>query len=235
MKKLIAVTALVVVWFLYSNQAFAGVFIDTFDNPDQSKENWVAPVNGNPKFVEGRYEIEAEGDENTVSVLVQEIEIETEDGMILEVVGEDMGDARANNFFICFAYVNETEMYIGGPFVGGMQTWNVIHINPQIRAWPNNFIGTPEVLGPNIQYNLRLEIHGDTVEVYGGEVGLPIEKKVEWTFDGGMPVGRIGLGGTNNRARFDDFKVSGPNVPSSAVKPGGKLVSAWGEIKKSYK
>lgn len=229
MRKLIIFLAVLVVWSLCSGQAFAGTFIDTFDNPDQSKDNWEAPINGIPTFVDGRYDIEADGDINTVSLLV--VDIQTEDGMILEVVGEDMGDARANNFFICFAYISETEMYIAGPFVGGMQTWNVIQIDPQVRAWPNNMAEAADVMGINILYNLRVEIHGNTVEVYGSEVGQPIEKKLEHVFDGGVPVGRIGIGGTNNRARFDDFKVTGANVPDSAVDPSDKLASTWGEIK----
>jgi len=78
-------------------------------------------------------------------------------------------------------------------------------------------------------YRLKVTVKGNLVEcVIDG-------KQVSEFQDGLYPSGKVGISVDGVVAMFDDFVVTGPEIPNSetgfAVNPQAKLATAWGRIK----
>ncbi len=82
----------------------------------------------------------------------------------------------------------------------------------------------------------KLSVHGKhlTFWVNGKQVLDPITLEPLHGFPE-FPTGRIGLGLANYTARFDNLKITGPNIPNQgglSVTPRKKLAITWASLKK---
>jgi hypothetical protein len=153
----------------------------------------------------------------------------------MEVTERDMGGSWSNGYII-FAYVDDATIYYAGARIG-RSNWSTE--KSALAGGEQNFL---QVADPRIQANqtiiprYRVAIEGDDVVIYAEEEpeSGKWEEKSRVTMPGGMPVGGIGLANEQAITDFDDFVVSGPEVKDGgklAVKPAGKLATAWGRIK----
>lgn len=83
---------------------------------------------------------------------------------------------------------------------------------------------------------LKLSVHGKhlTFWINGKQVLDPITLEPLHGFPD-LPMGRIGLGLANYTARFDNLKITGPNIPNQgglSVTPRKKLAMTWASLKK---
>jgi len=129
------------------------------------------------------------------------INTETQD-MTIDVDAKDLGTGTYQNFYIVFAYDEANrKAYWAGARVGG-NMWSIEEIDIDTGAW-SYLASTPETINTNTWYSLKVIVSGDTVTLYADG-----SEKVSYTFPGGMPVGKVGLGGHNNHVHFDDFSVN---------------------------
>ncbi|MBM3236875.1 DUF1080 domain-containing protein [Candidatus Poribacteria bacterium] len=75
-------------------------------------------------------------------------------------------------------------------------------------------------------YKVKFQLKGNQYTVW-----LEGQKILDFQFDEGAPKGKVGLGVYLGHIEFDDFKIDGPGIPSSEVKPSGKLATTWGRMK----
>ncbi len=80
---------------------------------------------------------------------------------------------------------------------------------------------------PDTWYKFKLEVVGNKFNCYlDDELMFKLEdtkNTYSW--------GRIGFRMWNSHARYDDLDIRGPGIPGAAVNPGGKITTAWGQIK----
>jgi len=171
-----------------------------FDDFNDGNDNGWTVKSGTWQVVGGEY---AETGSPAETAAVSLINNTTAD-MTIGVKGKDTGAGAWRNFFIVFAYDE----------AGGKVYWAGARIpNKPPEAWAIEEIDL--VTGARVQlarvqdslsagtwYDLRVKLSGDTVTLYADGA-----EKVSYTFPGGMPSGRIGLGGQNNAAYFDDFVI----------------------------
>jgi hypothetical protein len=225
-------------------------------NPAATLRDWEI-ISGDWAFRGGWWEVQSRGDTPGIAVIKEEVAkplgLFTHDGMICEVTFEIL--AEQGNQFIIFAYSPEVDKdYVfqaGQRAEGAPGRWSIerMHIHPDNanRFRAAEFFGFKkdgDVRGKR-EFRFKLEIQGDTIITYHNDKELN-----QFTFGedrpnfepGGaaqlarllalirkMPVGRIGLSNLNAHTRFQNFKISGPDIRS--VESMSKLATSWGRIK----
>jgi len=221
--------------FVCTGIIFADEFFDDFENPAQSKEVWEV-VQRDWVFEDGYCWAPGAGGLTTVPMLL--LDIEVEDGMVLEAQCSDKGDGNWSNFAIIYGYEEEDLAWSAGAGVGNNQ-WRMFQFTPESSkggAWGVDFVGGVAVDTPFIAgewYNIRIEIDGANITMSASS-----EPESEDLDEGNLctlpdpPKGRIGLGSAGASPMFNWFRVTGRNVLNLfSVEPGGKLATSWGEIK----
>ena len=216
----------------------AGIFFDDFENTARSKEVWEV-VQRDWVFEDGYCWAPGAGGLTTVPLLL--LDIDAEDGMVLEAQCSDKGDGNWQNFAIIYGYEEEDLAWAAGAGVGNNQ-WRMFKFTPvasQGGAWGSDFVGgvpvdTPLIVGE--WYNIRIEIDGADITLSASS-----EPESEDLDEGNLctlpdpPRGRIGLGSAGASPMFNWFRVTGPSVSDLfPVEPGGKLAANWGGIKSEY-
>ncbi|MCK4429408.1 MAG: fibronectin type III domain-containing protein, partial [Candidatus Aenigmarchaeota archaeon] len=148
----------------------------------------------------------------------------TTQDMIIEVNANDQGTGSAENFWIVFADVSDTESYRIGARVGG-DYWCIENTSRTGNS-RSTITSLDETIDTNTWYNLKAITSGNNIKLYVDDI-----LKINYTFSA-MPSGKIGLAIANSHAHFDNFKltkliadnnytdtsaqdVSGPNTPSA--------------------
>lgn len=227
-------TSTVIVTALWCLNALGGTRTYTFDDDS----GWEA-VTGEYEVKDGEFLYTApptNGPLMGVVLLKEEEGVDTRDVEYIEVRGMDRNGPSAKNLAVFFGYDEDAgKAYFAGPFVGGMQQWIFADMTLPDNNWTSrggSIVTVPDKLGPDIWYRIRIEFKDDSATLYGAEEGEPLEERVTLEFPDGKPRGRIGIGGCDSVSKFDNFVVSGANVPSLAVELSStKLAIAWAEIK----
>lgn len=221
-------TLLVILLSLSTPVSSAGERVYTFDDMDA----W--------EVITGKWEVKdgefySTGSTNSmcgIALLKEEEGVRTEELEYIAVKGYDLGTGAWQNLFIIFGYnEKEAQYYLAGPFVGGRQKWAFDPIDIKTHKRGGELAGAADKLAPKVWYNVKVVFEGDTAILYGGEEGKKLEKRTSYTFPGGIPKGRVGLGASNSENKFDDFVVAGPGISPLAVQPHGKLAALWGKLK----
>ena len=104
----------------------------------------------------------------------------------------------------------------------------VVRINNIVAGtWQQNQnINMPFSL--NEWYDLKVIVKEDNYQIF-----VDGKKIQEYDREAAVDTGFLGLKTVTTEAFFDDFKVTGPNVPDfgSPVECAGKLAATWGQIK----
>lgn len=215
---------------LFTPKVFGEERLYDFPNDDA----W-EPISDIWAIIDGEYVVTTGGRNNAgIAVLKESEGIDIRNVESIEVMGFDLGNGSRKNIFIMFGFdENNAEMYGIGPFVGA-DDWRLMVIDTENRIWRvgNWIVQHDEPLHPGRWYHVKLEFDGDTVILYGAEGDDDLEEKLRHEFPGGIPSGRIGIGGIGSNVKFDDFRVTGPGVNNLAiVEPEDKLPMAWGKVK----
>jgi len=90
-----------------------------------------------------------------------------------------------------------------------------------------------KLLEPNKWYNIRLEIKGKEITLFGSSEpeGKNLNETNVYKMDK-KPEGRVGLGAAGASPMFNEVRVTGKSV--KAVKTKNKLAMAWCKIKSDY-
>ena len=170
------------------------VFADNF-NWDQIKGTWASE-----KIEETGEIVYVEKSTSKKKPAFSLVDITTQD-MTIEVKANDQGEGSYQNFFIVFAYdeANKTA-YLAGARADDDQ-WTIEQRN--IKGSGKKLAYIPETVNAGTWYDLKVVVSGNTVTLYADGV-----EKLSYTFSSGIPSGRIGLGGINNQAYFDDYIVT---------------------------
>lgn len=249
MKLMVFASAFLILVFICSPLAQAGKFSWELADQKSTLRDWEV-ISGNRTFKDGWWEVNSTEAQPGIAVVKENVAkklgLYTHDGMICEVTFEDLGDGAWKNQYIIFAYapdVDKDHVFQAGQRVG-QGNWAIERMGIPGRAArvEEHFLRAAggaqgrDAVGPNIQYNFKLEIKGDTIITYNNnkeQIKFTIgEDKPEMAalnqFDK-MPVGRIGISNESAHGHFKDFRVSGPDV--LIVEPIGKLATTWGSIK----
>jgi hypothetical protein len=228
MSKLLCVLNSFCFIILLVSSAFGGERVYDFSNDDA----WEA-ISATWEIVDGEY-VKTDPDTSTAGVAVLKASegIDTKDVETIEVMAWDLGTGPWQNLTIVFGFdESEPLSYQAGPFVGGAQAWRVQTFNSANRSGIATVQTVGDTLGPGKWYHIKVVFEGDTAILYGAEEGKDLEEKTRYDFPQGKPSGRIGLGGNGANAKYDNFKVTGPEVEALAVESKGKLSAVWGDIK----
>ena len=207
----------------------AGERVYTFDD----MEAWEV-VTGDWRVEKGEFYAGGSNDTTIgLAVLKKDEGITVDDLESVSVKAQDLGTGAWQNVFLVFGYEEDVvEYYLAGAFVGGRQKWAFDPIDPAIHKRGGALGEAADALGPKKWYELKLVFDGDTATLFGAELGDKLEERVSYTFGGGLPAGRVGLGVSNSEAKYDDFTLTGPGVSPLAVEPRGKLATSWAALKR---
>jgi hypothetical protein len=204
--------------------------MDDFENADFTKNGWEI-LQGDWEIKDGWWEANSPATGQGCFALASDVE--THDGLKLEVTERDMGGGWSNGYII-FAYVDENNLYYAGARIG-RSNWSTE--KSALAGGEQNFL---QVADPRIKPNqviiprYQVSIEGDDVVIYAEDDKGKWEEKSRVTMPGGMPIGRVGLAAENAITDFDDFVMSGPQVTDGgklAVKPSHKLATVWASLK----
>ena len=177
---------------------YGGRFI-YFDDFNDGNDNGWTVKSGTWEVIGGQYRETSSYSLPGVSV----VDNPTSD-MTIGIRARELGTGGFRNFFIVFAYDEANgKAYWAGARIGNVPpgAWTIEEIDLGTGS-SSRLAEAPENIYVNTWYDLKLQISGDTVTLYADGT-----EKVSYTFPGGMPEGRIGLGGQNNQALFDDFVI----------------------------
>ncbi|MFC1718296.1 family 16 glycoside hydrolase [Candidatus Poribacteria bacterium] len=202
---------------IFMGQAMAGEWTDEFDDEDQIAEDWT-PLFGTWKFLDGKYRMEA-GALSGASIT----QFDTNDATSIEISAAYV-DGGWENFSIILAYIDGSEAYQldirGGGGAVRFEKFTPGVAGSQVLAQGNM------VAARNVWYTLKVVIEGDTVIGFVDDAEI-----VRYTFPGGLPEGKIGLGGEQSNTEFEYITIIGPRIGFEAVDMTGKLTTTWAGIK----
>ena len=96
-------------------------------------------------------------------------------------------------------------------------------------AWQDPRVDVPFNMELGKEYHMEVSIEGWIIDVWvDGEHLIEGHKLEGELFESGM----LGLINYDCHTRYDNIKVSGPNVKSMPVEAWGKLSTVWGQIKR---
>ncbi len=125
--------------------------------------------------------------------------------VVIEVDGKTAStDTPWQDFFICFGYADDNDIYVAGARDGG-NAWVIAKESIKQTACNGGetiYAQKSETINSGQWYHLKVVIEGDTVTLY-----VDGNKTVSYTFSNGVPVGYIGLYGDDNHAQFDNFEI----------------------------
>ena len=222
--------------FVVCAYSFAGEFFDDFEDTEKTETTWEVihrdwEIKGGAYFAPGAAGLT----QDAISLLP----IEVEDGMVIEAQCGDAGDGNWSNFAVVYAYEEEDLVWSAGAGVGNDQ-WRIFQFTPIASkggAWGVDAVAGVAVkkpLEPNNWYNIRLEISGKIVKLFGSSTPESEDLKEENEFEmNKAPKGRIGLGSAGAAPSFNWIRVTGKNVVNLfSVDPQGKLATTWGKVKR---
>lgn len=220
--------AVLFVGILNFGSAFAAERIYTFDD-DQAWE----VITGNWEVKDGEfYSTESTTTMCAIALLKEEEEVRTEELEYISVKGYDLGTGEWQNLFIVFGYDEaEPQYYMAGSLVIAQAFYfETVDMQTHNRGADLNRVDVAG-LAAETWYEMKVVFEGDTVTMFAGEEGEKLEERVSYTFPGGMPKGRVGLGASASENKYDDFIVAGPNVKPISVESHGRLTTTWGKVK----
>lgn len=95
--------------------------------------------------------------------------------------------------------------------------------------WNVGMVNIPLVFEVNKWYHYRLEMKGTQATVW---IDDQLMAQADWANIQALPKqGRIGLGGGGGELHFDNFIVTGEEIPDLAVNAKGKLANTWAGIR----
>ena len=209
-----------------------GIFIDDFEDPAKTEAMWEV-IQRDWVVQDGYYW--APGKAGLTEDPIALLDIEVEDGMVIEAQCADKGDGNWSNFAIIYAYQEEDLVWAAGAGVGNDQ-WRMFKFTPVASkggAWGSDFVpGVPAktLLEPEGWYNIRVEVNGRDITLSGSsEPGSDkLDEGNSCTLPD-MPEGRIGLGAAGASPMFNEFKVTAQSLQVAAR--NGKLATTWAKIK----
>jgi hypothetical protein len=210
----------------------AGVFIDDFENPAKTEAMWEV-IQRDWVVQDGYYW--APGADGLTEDAIALLDIEVEDGMVIEAQCGDKGDGNWSNFAIVYAYQEEDLVWAAGAGVGNDQ-WRMFTFTPIASkggAWGSDFVpGVPvkTLLEEGEWYNIRVEIDGKDVKLFGSSKpgSDKLDEENACTLPD-APEGRIGLGSAGASPMFNEFKVTAQSL--QVATRNGKLATTWAKIK----
>jgi len=211
--------------FFATSLVLAGTWNDDFEDAAFTQKAWEIKQ-GDWEIKDGWWEAFSPSTGKGCFAILPEIE--THDGLTMEVTEKDMGGGWQNGYII-FAYVSDTEIYYAGARIGRGK-WSIE--KSALAGGEQNFGDIPDgriKAGGVVIPRYKVAIEGKDVVIYTDGN----KEQVRASFPK-MPVGRVGLANENTTTRFDDFVASGPKVKSGgkfALEPAGNLVTCWGNIK----
>jgi hypothetical protein len=213
----------------------AGVFIDDFEDSAKTEAMWEV-IHRDWVVQDGYYW--APGEAGLTEDPISLLDIEVEDGMVIEAQCGDKGDGNWSNFAVLYAYQEEDLVWSAGAGVGNDQ-WRMFQFTPIASkggAWGIDFVpGVPvkTLLEPNEWYNIRVEVNGKDITLSGSSD--PESNKLD---EGNVctlpdaPEGRIGLGAAGASPMFNEFKVTAQSLQVHTR--NDKLATTWAKIKVMY-
>lgn len=203
--------------------ALAGEWMDDFENPGLTDASWEIKQ-GNWEIVDGWWQALSPAIGNGCFAVLPNVE--THNGLRIEVTEKDLGGEWANGYVI-FAYVSDAEIYYAGTRTG-RATWSIEQ--SALAGGENNFgeVNDARVGRDMTMPRFSVVIEGDDVVIYDDK-----NDEMNRHSFASMPVGPVGLANEATNTHFDDFVVSGPEVSGNlAVAPAGKLTTTWAKIKR---
>lgn len=216
-----------------ASSALAGTWSDDFEDPAFTEKSWEIKQ-GDWEIKDGWWQANSPAIGSGCFAILPNIE--THEGLTMEVTMRDQGGGWSNGYII-FAYVDDAAVYYAGARIG-RSNWSTE--KSALAGGEQNFL---EVADPRIAAGgvilprCRVVIEGDDVVIYAEEEpdNGKWEEMSRVPMPAGMPIGPIGLAAENTVNDFDDFVVSGPEVEGKvAVKPAGKLATTWARIKGQF-
>lgn len=210
----------------------AGEFIDDFEDPAKTEAMWEV-IQRDWVVQDGYYW--APGEAGLTEDPISLLDIEVEDGMIIEAQCSDKGDGNWSNFAIVYAYQEEDLAWSAGAGVGNGQ-WRMFKFTPLSSiggAWGDDFVPGVPVKKPLVAeqwYNIRIEINGADIKLFGSSE--PESDKLDeenFCTLPDIPEGRIGLGAAGASPMFNEFKVTAESL--NVATPGDSLATTWAKIK----
>jgi hypothetical protein len=129
---------------------------------------------------------------------------------------------------VAFRAISDKEYYVFYMNVGSnvVELWK--HTGPGDTDRVQRFKHAPGggvVIQANEWYNFKLVITADSCEFY---VNDELQDQVD---DLEYDHGRVGAWAWTTAVLFDDFSISGPDIPELSVQPKGRTAVAWGYLK----
>ena len=220
--------------FVCTGSILAGEFFDDFENPAQSEAIWEV-VQRDWVFQDGYCWAPGEAGLTITPLLL--LDIHAEDGMVIEAQCSDKGDGNWSNFAVIYSYEAEDLAWSAGAGVGNNQ-WRMFQFTPESSkdgAWGSDFVpgvATASELIAEEWYNIRIEINGTDITMYGSsEPGSENLDESNTCTLPGPPTGRIGLSAAGASPMYNWIRVTGPSVTTTAVSPIDRLAATWAGIK----
>jgi hypothetical protein len=203
--------------FLVLSSSFAWSLLYDFENAKQEKE-WKV-LDGEGKIDNGRYVLKNTDSSSGIAVIGDmtwtDCTIKCK-AMLVKGSQDNIGfvwrTAANNMFYVISVRLDQQIGYCG--CING--------------AWMNG--GAPINLQPfstvvEKDYELKLTVKGNVFQFFidGKDMG-------EWK-DDQLKTGMIGIRVWGATMSIDNFDISGPGIPASAVESKGKLASTWANIK----
>jgi hypothetical protein len=220
MKKLILFLCVIAAACATWHQAEAGTSVWDFEKPDLIKKDW--------KFVSGKWDVKG-------GVLAQE-------DLAFPAMRAFVGDPKwtdytveakirsdqGNWFGVIFRAKSDLEYYIFymGVSENVVELWRHMPPNPDSRA--NIFKNAPNktAIKAATWHDVKIIVDGDRFQLFlDGQLQDDLK-------DPNYKEGRIGAWAWQTKASFDNFKITGKDIPDNlAVEPAGKLSVVWGRMK----
>ena len=218
--------------YIYPTPILAGVFFDDFSDPGKTEAMWEI-VHRDWVVQDGYYW--APGANGLTECPVTLLDIEVEDGMVIEAQCGDKGDGNWSNFAIVYAYEDEDLVWAAGAGVGNDQ-WRMFRFTPLASkggAWGSDFVpGVPvkTLLDADQWYNIRVEIDGEDIKLFASSTpeSDKLDEENSCTLPD-VPRGRIGLGAAGASPMFNSFKVTAASLGMHMR--DGSLAATWANIK----
>jgi hypothetical protein len=226
------ITALVM--FTTELTSFAGERLYKFDTDDAwelyegdwNKANW--------KVENGELNFQGTTDNASIVVMKETEEVKSHDGMTIEVDCFDVADGPWQNFGVVWSCLDEEgSAYSAMGLIQSEATrLEEVDLNSGTR---NTISNLGSQYSPRRWYTMKLEIKDGILTVFTAEQGQEPEERASHAFGQSIPLGgRIGFAVSNSVSKFDNLKVSGPEVKEMSVDPENRLIATWAAIKSAY-
>ena len=226
------VTALVM--FTTELTSFAGERLYKFDT-DDAWELYEGDWNGaNWKIEGGEFTFQGTTSNASIIVMKESEGIKSHDGMTIEVDCFDVADGPWQNFGVVWSCLDdEKSAYSAMGLIQSEATrLEEVDLTSGTRS---TVLNAGSQYSPRRWYTMKLEIKDGALIVFAAEKGQALAEKANHPFGNSIPLGgRIGFAVSNSVSKFDNLKVSGPEIMEMSVDPGSKLLATWAAIKSAY-